>query len=389
MAVLDFEGIDADGLKAICVEGWQESRSLDFKRELPAKDDRGRQEFLKDVCAFANSEGGDIIFGIMEIDGGARAIAPIATEESDTAIRRLGQVLDAGIEPRIHGVRFRALKFRDGTYALLLRVPASFDGPHRFTINNASRFVVRSDTHTSDLTYEQLRMAFDRTASLAERARNFRAYRLQEIKACRTWKTMRKGPLCVVHILPMAAMTGRSTVDVASLYRDHAKLSFDDWGGASRSINLDGVMSFATSDEGISAYTHVFRSGAIEAVRFGGLTVDPSRKVIPSRTIAEFFRSAIETLVKQYQPMGIGGPAIIGVAFLFVEGYDFPVSKYENPARTDREHLVLEEVWIENLESIEAVDNIARPILDTLWQAFGEPACAYYDAKGNWSPTTF
>ena len=57
--------------------------------------------------------------------------------------------------------------------------------------------------------------------------------------------------------------------------------------------------------------------------------------------------------------------------------------------RTDREHLVLEEVWIENLESIKEVDDIARPILNTLWQAFGEPACAYYDAEGNWSPTTF
>lgn len=389
MAIIDFDGIDADGLKAICVEGWQESSSLDFKRELPAKDDRGRQEFLKDICAFANSEGGDLIFGISEVDGEAKGIAPIATEASDVAIRRLGQVLDAGLEPRIQGVRFRSVKFTDGSYALLVRVPASFDGPHRFTMSNASRFVVRSGTHTSDLTYEQIRVAFDRTASLAERARNFRAYRLQEIKAHRTWKPMRKGPLCVVHILPMAAMTGRSTVDVASLYRDRAKLSFDDWGGTSRLINLDGVMSFATSDEGIGAYTLVFRSGAIESVRFGGMTVEPTRKVIPSLTIAKFFRSAIGALVKQYQLMGISGPAIIGVAFLFVEGYDFPVSKYESPARTDREHLVLEEVWIENLQSIETVDNIARPILNTLWQAFGETECSYYDVEGKWHPTTF
>ena len=389
MTILDFDGINADGLKAICVEGWQESRSLDFKRELPAKDDRGRQEFLKDVCAFANSEGGDLVFGISEIDGEAKEIAPIATEPSDTAIRRLGQVLDAGLEPRIQGVRFRSVEFNDGTYALLVRVPASFDGPHRFAMNNASRFVMRSGTHTSDLTYEQLRMAFDRTASLAERARNFRAYRLQEIKARRTWKPMRTGPLCVVHILPMAAMTGRSTVDVANLYRDHAKLPFDDWGGASRSINLDGVTSFAASDEGMAAYTHVFRSGAIEAVRFGGMTVDPSKKVIPSRTIAEFFRKAIATLIKQSQTMGINGPAIIGVALLFVEGYGFPVSKYENLAKTDREHLVLEEVWIEDLESIGTVDNIARPILNILWQAYGEPECSYYDAEGKWRPTNF
>lgn len=272
MAVFDFDRVDADGLLAICAEQWQEGPLLDFKRELPSKDDRGRHEFMKDVCALANAEGGDLIYGIEDANGIAKAIVPIITEASDAAIRRLGQILDAGVEPRIQGLRFRAVRVEGDSYALLVRVPGSFDGPHRFAVNNACRFVVRSGTHVSDLTYEQLRVAFDRTGSLAKRARDFRAYRLQEIMARRTWKPMREGPLCVVHILPMAAMSGRSTVDVASLYREHAKLSFDDWGGASRSVSLDGVMSFATTDQGVGAYTHLFRSGAIEAVRFGGLT---------------------------------------------------------------------------------------------------------------------
>jgi len=272
VAVFDFDRVDADGLLAICAEQWQEGPLLDFKRELPSKDDRGRHEFMKDVCALANAEGGDLIYGIEDANGIAKAIVPIITEASDAAIRRLGQILDAGVEPRIQGLRFRAVRVEGDSYALLVRVPGSFDGPHRFAVNNACRFVVRSGTHVSDLTYEQLRVAFDRTGSLAKRARDFRAYRLQEIMARRTWKPMREGPLCVVHILPMAAMSGRSTVDVASLYREHAKLSFDDWGGASRSVSLDGVMSFATTDQGVGAYTHLFRSGAIEAVRFGGLT---------------------------------------------------------------------------------------------------------------------
>jgi hypothetical protein len=145
-------------------------------------------------------------------------------------------------------------------------------------------------------------------------------------------------------------------------------------------------MSFTTTDQGVGAYTHIFRSGVIKAVRFGGVTVDPDKKAIPSRTIAEFLRKAIDTLCKQYRPLGITGPAIIGVAFLFVEGYDFPVSRWDNPTRSDRDLLVLEEVWIESLDSIEMVDTVARPILDTLWQAFGLPGCTYYDANGRWAP---
>jgi len=51
--------IDESLLQAACTEQWPESQTLDFKRELPGIDDRAKQEFLKDVCAFANASGGD------------------------------------------------------------------------------------------------------------------------------------------------------------------------------------------------------------------------------------------------------------------------------------------------------------------------------------------
>jgi len=39
--------------------------------------DRDKAEFLKDVCAFANADGGDLIYGIDEEDGKASALTPI------------------------------------------------------------------------------------------------------------------------------------------------------------------------------------------------------------------------------------------------------------------------------------------------------------------------
>src|SRR6186713_1131863 len=178
MLLEQYEKIDEAELLRLCKAGCPESSTLDFKRDLPGISEEGREkdkkEFLKDVCAFANSDGGDLVYGIAEEHGMAKEPVPITAENFDDAKRRLGQILEAGLEPRVPGLLFHQIPVAGG-YVLLVRVPASFDGPHRFSSNNREKqFVMRNHTHTSELNYAQLRAAFDRTATLAERARTFR-----------------------------------------------------------------------------------------------------------------------------------------------------------------------------------------------------------------------
>jgi hypothetical protein len=55
------------GTGAQSTEPWHpvraESQTLDFKFCLPGKDEPSKVEFAKDVCAFANADGGEIVFG--------------------------------------------------------------------------------------------------------------------------------------------------------------------------------------------------------------------------------------------------------------------------------------------------------------------------------------
>src|ERR1700722_14955352 len=93
-----------DIVREVCQQRWPESQTLDFKRELPGKDSRGRNEFLKDACALANADGGDLVYGIAELDGAANAPPPISNESIDSLRARLLQILDAGLEPRVSGI---------------------------------------------------------------------------------------------------------------------------------------------------------------------------------------------------------------------------------------------------------------------------------------------
>src|SRR5258708_3965204 len=130
--------VDEARLRELCAQHCPESQTLEFKQTLPGLTDQAKSEFLKDVCAFANSEGGELVYGIAEKNGEAKEVCAITDESADAAARRLGQITDARLEPRLVGIRPQEVTIAGGGYVLILRVPASFSGPHRYTVNNAS-----------------------------------------------------------------------------------------------------------------------------------------------------------------------------------------------------------------------------------------------------------
>lgn len=384
-----------------CRQRWPESQTLDFKRELPAVDARGRNEFLKDVCALANADGGDLVYGIAERDGAANEPAPIVGENLDAVRRRLTQIAEAGLEPRVSGISMGEVAFADGGFVLIVRVPASFDAPHRYRQEAHTRFVVRNGTVTSDMTYDQIRTAFDRSASLAERAREFRLKRCEAIDGGGGWRPLAPGPIAAVHLVPLAALSGHTSVDVAALH-DGEYMTFaqtrPSWGDmTSRTLNLDGLVVHPAQQPGVQvlAFSQVFRTGCLESVRNVRHRVPPPERlglgdaeIIPSTVLAAFVRSMVQAFVRGAVLNGFLGPAVLGVSLLRVDnvrlGLGDRYPQYIAPT-ADRRNLLVPETWIGALDGFTDVDPVVRPILDILWQCFDEPRCLEYDANGRWS----
>lgn len=374
--------IDEELLRQVCADAWGETATLDFKQVLPGNSAEEKLELCKDVAAMANAEGGDIVFGISEKSGVADAVISITGEPADRAKRRLGQALDAGIEPRISGLNLQEIPTAAG-YCLLIRVPASFEGPHRIKDN---RFVMRTGSHTVDLSYDQLRNAFGRTATLVDRARQFIADRRTMIQNNEK-NSLGDQPICIAHLVPLAGVAGRLRPAVHALQADYADFRFDDWGGASSFLNLDGVLAHPGGDMAQIAYTQAFRDGSFEAIRPGASQI--RENYIPSRTVTTFFRDALYKFASAAAKHGATGPAIFSSALINVTGYTFGVDQIYNlqhRAEADRPNLLLPEVWIERIEDLKNVDALVRYPMDVLWQSFGVSHCKEYDAEGRWSP---
>src|SRR5258708_2548692 len=121
---------DLDGLIARDI---QESLTLDYKdaRSL-GKSSPQRNELCKDVSAFANSAGGQIVYGIEEKDH-----HPVRVQEGDgvdsAVITRewIEQVIDSSIQPRITGLRIKPIDVAPGRLAYAITIPAATtNAPH-------------------------------------------------------------------------------------------------------------------------------------------------------------------------------------------------------------------------------------------------------------------
>jgi hypothetical protein len=102
-----------DDLDRLIVEGIKESLTLDYKAS-PAlgKGEKQRDELCKDVTAFANSAGGQIVYGVEEdkhvptkVDDGTD---PVITKEW------VEQVIDSRVQQRIEGLAITPIQLAKG-----------------------------------------------------------------------------------------------------------------------------------------------------------------------------------------------------------------------------------------------------------------------------------
>lgn len=167
----DIADLTADG-------GVPESYSLEFKRDLPAKQgkpdpwyekqqrigDKAKHEIAEELIAFANSHGGALVLGVEETDGvpsRAKKITPIPACEE--LAERLRQSLRDLIEPDLPMLEVRGVPIKKaGAGVVVLRVPNSRLAPHRLIPNGQCYF--RVETESRKMSMRQIQ---DKTLILA------------------------------------------------------------------------------------------------------------------------------------------------------------------------------------------------------------------------------
>ncbi len=399
------EAIDKLALDGLVLAQVREGRTIEYKRELPAKwDERSRVKLLHTVMAFANAGGGDIVYGVVEerdeigkSTGLPKEITGLAGLNRDEVTRTLEPMIRSGLDPRVV-IRLKWVEGFPAGPALVIHIPKSYAGPHMLT--GASRFYARGDAENIPLDVHQIRSAFLGSEEIPERIRRFRAERLALISSDEASVRLPAGPKVVMHLIPYSSLEPGARCDLTFLEtraHDFPPLMKEHLSSWSPRYNFDGIAVVGTSHRlETTSYLQLFRNGVVEVVSNEVILPDEScrpgfEKTIASTAFEKTLILGLRDHLALLRQMDIAPPVAVLLTLLGVEGYRLvvPVSDgrpyvQTTQHRIDRDVLLLPESIIQDPE--EHADKILRPAFDVLWQAVGQPRDLYYrdNEAGRW-----
>ena len=120
------EVTEAD-LRSLVENRVRESLYVEYKREMHRSSDEQKREFLKDVSALANAQGGHLIIGVAEADGYPTEILGI--DEAERGSQAAIQLCNTCIQERLQGLKVVPVELSNGKSVLVIEVPPSIRKP--------------------------------------------------------------------------------------------------------------------------------------------------------------------------------------------------------------------------------------------------------------------
>jgi hypothetical protein len=360
-----------------------EDRQIDYKLELPGQSDDDKREFLADIVAFANTAGGDLVFGVEEAAGVPTSIRGVAIADFDALRLRLQDLIRDAIDPRIPAVEVTAVDGYERGPVVVLRVHQSWNAPHMVTFKRWSRFFARDAGQRHQMDVLELREAFVAAERAFQQVRGFRDTRIKKIVERDAPVMLHRHPMAVIHVLPLGLSFSSRRLDPRDV-QPHVRGLFSEdfvYSGNIR-FNLDGLLvaSNALPNAPTDAYIQVFRDGGVEAVATFSVVNEPSSTIYGNQFEGAIVRFT-ESVGTFRQNLRLEAPCVVSVALLEVMGVSLEANRAMG-RRFDRELVSLPETV---LLEFEKVATALRPTIDTMWQAAGWQGSPNYNEAGDWS----
>jgi hypothetical protein len=170
--------IRENDIRRLIESGLEEHLQLEYKSALYEDNDRGRREFLLDVCMFANSSGGILLIGIPERrdEQGQPTGAPdpggalgLEVPNPQTVLNAYDARVMEAIEERL-ALEAASVDVGQGRRVLAIRVSNSARKPHSVRHQGHIYFPARRERQRYHLTVREIKELVMRTASRLQQA---------------------------------------------------------------------------------------------------------------------------------------------------------------------------------------------------------------------------
>ncbi len=369
----------------------RERRSIEYKRVLPDNSDKDKAEFRGDVISLANTDGGDILYGVPAEDG--VPVGPFGLGAADVDKEKLrleGMIRE--IVPRLPAHAIESFGGYEGGEILVIRVEKSWLAPHAVRSNESFRFYYRTSAGKQPMDIDQVKRAVLAADQMPARVREFRSTRLDLISRGKAQTGLDSGSKLVIHMVPYGSIASVVSLSAQAISQQWQNLRIrgeED----SRWFNIDGfVVALRFSvDKPILSFTQAFRNGAIEGVdcTFGAAVrgMSPIRGFeLEQRIIVALGRWRAALLA-----LGVPPPYAVLLTLMGVKGVELErQGRIVNLGQHqfDRDLILAPDVLLESRE--EEIGGAIRPALDAIWNGAGFAESPYFDPDGShWTVEAF
>lgn len=362
------DAISLDDVKALAAYSRSEGPTLDFKEVFPAADHKGVRDFLADVTAFANGDGGDIVIGVREDKNGVAAeIVGIDRTGLDEGLRRVEDQLRACVDPRLPHFRVREIALESGRIVLVMRVAASLIAPHRVAFDRSSRFFRRANRGNYEMSTTELRQAFAASTDLPARIRDLHHKAVSASRGGNMPFRIQPGPAAILTIAPVSVLRAARDIEVT---KQVAVLPPRHTSNATMLVGLDGIIVHSPIDAetgGVRTWSINHRLGYVDLAWSIGHADNEGQKLVWPKYVVPELKGIVPFTITRLRDHEIEGPWIAMLTFTGVKDYRVVAGDdwISQPAWQDPAYLG--EI-IEDAMTPEAL----KPFTQGFWRLFGE-----------------
>jgi hypothetical protein len=383
---IPIDNLKKEHIEQLIEDAIRENRFLEYKREYDFKSSDiekrkdQKTEFLRDITAFANAGGGDLIIGISENNHTpTKPYDPI--DKIDTYIKEL-ENLYTRIEPKFISKPIMKPIEVEGGKILLIRIRKSIAAPHRVIKENDYQFYTRVEKSKTTMDINEIREAFLRNSNVLEKAENFVRNRIDLV--ARGEKHHVKPPAVFFYVIPISTQPFQIDVKDKRIKDNLDKIA---WGNSIQ-FNIDGLIIQNKSNP-----MQLFRDGKIEQILTGSDLFYEWYKYncffLPE--FDNFVKWKLEMIIEFYKRFDIQPPFVFFLGIIGAKEYKYANAQNPSEYWTDQA-FSRKETFGSDLEIISSniidefipAEKMLKDVLDTLYQGFGEPFCISYDKDGNW-----
>ncbi|WP_040005634.1 AlbA family DNA-binding domain-containing protein [Fibrisoma limi] len=374
----------------------QESKNLDFKKELKISSGDDRKEFLADVSAMMNTEGGCIIFGIEEAKGAdgknsgiACSVNGIQVINVDSTLQQIESLVENGLDPKSKSLIFSPIHIDDNNYVLVVGIPQNIGLPSMVSYSGTNKFYSRGNTGKYLPDVIGVNQMFTRAMSIKEKAEAFRQERIQLVRSQEFLTNIDTVGSYFMHVVPLGrqgdALVNLNFQPTIDFLRSNLKV-IEGLGGQPR-YNVEGYCMYYEKHDNrlVDTYAQIFRDGCLEFYTNRHIL---GRPYVHGHRLENIVIENFKSTLNIYSQLAVEPPFVVFLSLfdletLVIKNNDF----HESTSVIGRKRMLFSPLLVDNLDVSPA--SHMKPILDIFWQSGNMEGSPNYNKEGQWIPRNY